>query len=123
MLAIVFFVFAFSDYFKNLRDKIRNDELNLKNKDIGHVLIQHLGEISLIILLFDKLNSSTIIPPNTISFWAIVQVYITALLMIASFYTYGKLIFTLMDNGFNQCKTSVVFFLSIITTFTFIFIG
>ena len=123
LLTMAFAVFAFSHYFKKLRDKIKNNEFDLEGKDTGQVLIQHLGEASIVILLFEKLDSSTVIPENTTAFWAIIQAYIVLLLVFAGFYTYGKLIFILMSNGFSEKKTFLILILSAITILIFTAIG
>lgn len=123
LIAIAFFVFGFSNYFKNLRDKIKENKFDLEGKDTGQILIQHLGEASIVILLFEKLDASTVIPENTTAFWAVIQAYIILLLLGAGFYTYGKLIFVLMSNGFSEMKTLSMLILSTITISIFITLG
>lgn len=123
LLVIAFFVFGLSNYFKNLRDKIQNNDFDLKNKDAGQILIQHLAELTVVLLLFEKLDSSSVIPKDTTAFWAVIQAYIVLLLLSASYYTYGKLIFMLMNNGFSEAKTFFILVLSAITISIFIIIG
>ncbi len=58
---ITVLIFLFSKYGKKLKLKIEGNDLNLKDRDTGHALILHMGELSLLILLFEKIESSTVI--------------------------------------------------------------
>lgn len=115
-------IFLFSQYGKKLKLRVENNDLNLKDRDTGHALILHMGEVGLLILLFEKIESSTTIPdyPYVISIWSFVQLYIVLLFMVSAIYTYGKMIFILHNNGFNDFKIYLIIFLSVFTIIIFI---
>ncbi len=96
----------------------------MKDRDTGHALILHMGEVGLLILLFEKIESSTVIPdyPYIISIWSFVQLYIVLLFMVSAIYTYGKILFILRNNGFGSFKISLILSLSVFTIFIFIHI-
>ena len=116
MPILLIIAFALSNYFKELRDKIQRNEFHLKDRDIGNVLFQHLGEVGLSLLLFEKLDSSTInIPSDYIKIWAIIQIYVVCLLVSAVLYSYGKLMFILLENNLGELKTLAIVSLSVLT--------
>lgn len=127
LILLIMYV-CFSSTLKVFLLRLKYNKLDLKSKNTGEAIIHHMGELGLVILLFEKLESSTKIPPNphlilesiTIWFWTFFQAYISILFAIAYLYTYGKLALILFNRGIKLRKILIILFASIMTFLAFV---
>lgn len=114
-------IYAFSNwnYVKNIFNKLDNGEINLKDEDIGKVLLQHIGEIGIAVLLLDKLQTTSIKYQLPLSIeiinylWIVFKILIFLVLLAVNFYSYGRLAVFFGNKNISQWKFFLVLIVSI----------
>ena len=113
------FVFLRSTYAKTIIRKLHSGEINLKNEDMGKVLLQHIGEIGIAVLLLDELQTTSIkyalpLPIEMINYlWIIFKILVFFILLCINFYSYGRLAIVFGNKDISGWKFFLVLLLSV----------
>lgn len=121
VLAVI--AYLFSDSFNNLRIKLSNNRIVLEDESIFDTLIRHMGEIGLVLLFIEKVNSTTKLEykykilNEVVWAWSSIQLWLVLLLISVSLYSYGRLAIVFG----NRDESAIIFVVVlIISAFTFI---
>ncbi|WP_227429073.1 hypothetical protein [Psychrobacter sp. I-STPA6b] len=115
------YIFLKSNYFSELISNLENNSFDLKDDSIEQVLAQHMGEMGLAVLFFDKMNSKDIIYSNSIFLevlqwlWIPFKFILITLLILVSLYSYGKLAVIYGNKNISFIIFIIVLFLSVFT--------
>lgn len=121
VLVLSAYIFLKSEYFSNLTENLESNSFDLKDENMGKVLIQHISEMGVALLLFDKLRTTTLLYEGfnfikmLIWVWIPFKFLVIVLLALVSFYSYGRLAIIFGNKNISQAKFLVVLLLSVFT--------